>query len=243
MNERLGSTNEILNSCIKIESIKISRQLAIPHQVYFCLNSDILDQIEIEQSHHKLTLSSDKLADLRYYILLNIPLNKTTSSLSYQRSPITFSTNYLFSNKQQPTTVVRSVINLESGKITQQIQQDLWQNRQLLSKIISAHYWLIYQIIEQLPLESSKIDSRLICACSLAVAVTTFATLWYFFPLNYLATVVIALGVFFGWIIWNKSWFNKQLKSWIIHHLIDGCLAKNVRRRKIALRILSFMIH
>lgn len=143
--------NEILNSCIQIKLTRISRQASIPTQVCFCLDAKLLEQIAQNQANQtRLVLSATNLANLRHYALLNLPCSPYST---LAQSCLTFSTVYLVDNEQVSSVLFRSVIDPE-GKISQQIKQELIHNPPLLKQISQAHYWLVGEILAQLPFKS-----------------------------------------------------------------------------------------
>lgn len=255
----INTINTILNSCIQVEEERISRKFKIPRQIHFQFNPVIISKIEqLKESKHKLTLSSTKLTNIRYYALISSPIAEQLSSFFswrlrsvgfvqspnqplFEQSPLTFSTSYVPLANQQTATVVRSVIDLE-GKISQQIQQDLCNNPQLLRRIIDAHYWLILQILAQLPLKTKHQGSRVVWSLWIPIAIVFSIVIWYFLPLNYLLKILITCGVFYVLRVYLKYLIEKQLKAWIIYHLIYGFLGKKVKNRKIGFDILSFII-
>ena len=250
INSAKNSANSAINSCIQIEEARISRRATRPHQVYFCLDSDLLKQIEwVKQNNHKLILSSRNLANLRYYALVNTPLEqiglvhpwRRTKSSSIGRSPLIFTTDYLFTNNQQSLTLFRTVMDLE-GKISQQIHQDLWQNQQLLSRVSQAHYWLILEILAQLPLERKNRYSWLIISCLSLIASMSCLAIYYFLGLSYLLNIAIFIIIILILNISFKKIITRQLKPLIIHHLMAGLLGKNIKLRRIGLQILNFVI-
>ena len=250
INSANSSANSAINSCIQIEEARISRRAIRPHQVYFCLDSDLLKQIEwVKKNNHKLILSSRNLANLRYYALVNSPLEQIglvhpwrwAKLSSLERSPLIFTTDYLFPNSQQPLALFRTVIDLE-GKISQQIHQDLWQNQQLLSRISQAHYWLILEILDRLPLKrKNRYLWLIISSCSLIASMSCLA-IYYFFGLSYLLNVAIYIIIILILNISLKKIITRQLKPLIIHHLITGFGGKSVNVRRIGLQILNFII-
>jgi hypothetical protein len=231
--------NELINSCIQIKLTRISRQVTIPDRVCFCLDAKLLEQITQHHANQtKLVLSAANLANLRYYALLNLPCSPHATLAP---SCLTFSTEYLFDNEQVSTTLFRSVIDLE-GKISQQIKQELIDNSALLNQISQAHYWLIGEILGQLPFKSKAWYYWLLSALMAIAAITTNILLWYLMPFNYLAKLLICLGIF----LFGKSVLSilitQQLRSWIIYHLLDGILSKSVVKRQIGLKVMSFLI-
>ena len=247
---RINIANSAINSCIQIEEARISNRASRPHQVYFCLDSDLIRQIEwVKENNHKLILSPRNLANLRYYALVNSPLEQIGLSYPWrsakffflQRSPLIFTTDYLFPNSHQPLTLFRSVIDLE-GKISQQIHQKLWQNPQLLPRISQVHYWLILEILAQLPLGQKNQYLWLIISCCSLIASMICLGIYYFLGLSYLLNVAIYVSIILIINISLKKVIIKQLKSLIIHHLIDGFWGKSVKVRLVGLQILNFII-
>lgn len=243
--------NDVLNSCIQIEESRISRRITIPRQVDFHLSSEIINSIEqIILNKQILSLSATNLANLRYYTLISssieeaLILNHPKQSIKplfLKQSNLIFSTNYLSSTNQKTSIVVRSVIDLE-GKISQQIQQDLWQNPQLLHKILDAHHWLILQILTQLPLNKSKKHLWLHQSFFLLVIFIISFAIWYLLPLNYFLKIVVICGILYILKICIHYLIQKQLKRWIIHHLIHGFLANKAHKRQIGFNILSYIL-
>ncbi|MGF1589072.1 MAG: hypothetical protein ACFCU7_07485 [Pleurocapsa sp.] len=247
-NQTNAAINRALNSCIQIEEAKISRHAKVGQQIYFYLDSSLLEQIEqIKDTNQRLTLSPVNLANLRHYLLFN-SLAQIDSLHHWRceswligRSPLIFSTNYWYSDRQQPLTLFRSVIDLQ-GKISQQIQQELSQNPQLLARVSQAHYWLILEILAQLPFQSTNQGSRLIFCYYCLATIAICLAVGYFLAINYLLWIVSGLSVF--WLL-NISWRKvivKHLKALIIYHLIDGFLANSVKKRQLGLKMLGLII-
>lgn len=253
----------LFDSCIQIEEIKINRNTSIPYQINFRLNLATLKHLEaIKHNNQKLLLSGAKIANLRFYVLHKVFAQQIANSkfrrLSYlKQSPLTFSTHYASVN-QQPTILLQSAIDLKGqpffpqirrgfsyptfqGKISQQIQRDLYQNPQMLARISQIHYWLISELIAQLPLKSKK-SSCLFLGYSSVVTILFGLISWYLSPFNKLLNLIIVFS-FLG--ILNarfKKTIVESIKSWLIYHLVEGFLAKNVRMRQIGLQLLSWLV-
>ena len=243
------NVNSTLNSCIQVKEVRISRRDSIPEQVCFFLDYNLIEQIEwVQENNHKLILSDSNLANLRYYALLNTPLEeigiylwRSTKLSSLPRSPLTFTTNYLFPHSQQIHTLFRSTIDLE-GKISQQINHDLWQNPQLLSRISQAHYWLISEILTQLPLKRKKSNLWLLISRYFILIGTIILIINYFFSLNYLLNLVISISIILMLNINLKTYIIRQLKPIILYYLIANFLTKNVRFRTMGWQIINFIV-
>ena len=240
--------NELLTSCIQIEEFRTSRRNTIPQQIRFQLNPEILTKIEQARVKKiKLTLSKAKLAEIQYYALLHSPNEYTRANYvrhasefsTIGRSHLTFSTNYLYCLNQQAKTLFRTSIDL-SGAISQQIQQDLWQNQQLLERISQAHYWLIAEILAQLPLKQKPQKSWTLAGFSLFIASLMTTILWCFLTLNILSKLLF----FCLFLIINfslKRFIVKSIKQLIIHNLANHKFGKNVKMRQFSWKILRFI--
>jgi hypothetical protein len=235
--QSLTSSNDLLNSCIQIKSTKISRAAAVPQQVCFHLNEQILEQIKHIQAHQtKLALSPTNLANIRHYALLNL---SPAQQSPFTQSGLTFTTEYSFENYHTSVGLLKSVISLE-GKISQQIQRELVANPPLLHQISQAHYWLIAEILVQLPLKSKVWYFWLVVSCLAIAIILVTILIWYLTPLNFLPKLIVGLSIFLLLISVTNTLITKQLKAWIIYHLLQGILTKSTIGRKIGLNVLSF---
>lgn len=244
----MATTNDLLNSCIRLQETRISRRITVPSQICFCLDARILEDIEwMRQNNREVVLSPTNLANLRCYALLNFleqtPLARSlaTTRISLARSPLTFSTNYQFSDRQSPTTLFRSIIEPE-GKISQQISQQLWENPQLLQRISQAHYWLISEILTQLPFQGDRRAIWLARAGLMLVTVLIVTAIYNFLSLNIWSSIAIALILFLCLkLFWTKLGL-KYFKTWVIYHLLVGLFANSPKKRQIGLSILNLMV-
>jgi hypothetical protein len=228
-----------LNSCIQIKSTKISRTLTIPYQICFRLDAQLLEQISQLQAHQvKLALSGTNLANLRHYALLNLSPQQQSP---FTQSCLSFATEYSESVNQESIGLFRSVINLE-GQISQQIAQELALNPSLLREISQAHYWLVAEILAQLPLTSKAWYSWLLASGFAIATMIINILIWYLISGNYLPKLIISLSIFFLLTSVARTLLTRQLKSWIIYHLLQGIFAKSIMRRKLGLNFLSFLL-
>lgn len=233
--------HRFLSSCIKVKQTRISRQTTIPHQVYFELNSDIIAKIEeIKAEYGSLALKPEQLTDLRYYGLINSGLLDNVDKISSEQYSLVFSSSYLPIDSQIQTTVVRSTINLQ-GQILQEIQQDLWQDPQLSSKVVQAHHWLTAEILRQLPLETKSHTSEVFWALWAISAIASTLVIWYFLLLPFLLKLVINIVSFYFFKVLLKYLIDNQLKKWILSQLTSGCLAHQTSKRQLGFKILSLL--
>jgi hypothetical protein len=258
VSQQLSTINysDFLDSCIQIEEIQINRKTSIPHKINFVIDFTALKYIEkiinsdalgAGVANRQLFLSASKIANLRYYVVLNAlveqrlllnPTGKERLWMFQWHSSLTFSTNYLFSNRQRSKTLFRSAIDL-NGTISQQIQQDLYQNPQLLTRISQVHYWLISQILVQLPLRNRDKYPWFVFGCSSILATLFGLTSYYLLPLNRLFSLTVFLTALLSFNTIFKQALIEQLKRWIIYHLIEGFLAQNATTRQVGVRLLS----
>ena len=247
MKSQQPTGTDIFNSCIQIDRAKISHKLTIPRQIVFRLDPEILSQIEqAKENNYKLTLCPNNLADLRYYILLNYfsaeQLNfndrlHRAKLMSIERSPLIFTSSYLFSHSQSKK-VVRSNINLE-GQICQQIQQDLWQSSQLLPRVINAHHWLILQILSQLPLKVNNSLARLLKGLWLITLFLFSICLWIYLPIYILFKILIISFSVYLFTKCLKKPIKNKFRILILHSLINGFWSNNPKKHQIIWNTIS----
>ncbi len=238
--------SNILNSCIQIDRAKINRKLTIPRQIVFRLDLEILSQIEqAKENNYKFTLSPSNLADLRYYVLLNYlsaeQLNfhegHLSKLISLERSPLIFTSSYLFSHSQSKK-VVRSIINSE-GQISQQVQQDLWQSPQLLPRVINAHHWLILQILSQLPLKVNNSLARLLKSLWLITLFLFSIYLWVYLPIHILFKILIISFSVYLFTKYLQKTIKNKFRIWVLHGLINGFWSNSTKKHQIPWNTIS----
>lgn len=233
-----------LNSCIQIDSAKINRRVSIPYQINFCLNAQLLEEIrQIRANNFRLELSARNIVNLRHYALVNLPLDsicdrRQLESIGY--SSLTFTTQYSASENQPAVTLFRSEIDL-AGKISQQVRKNLYQDSLLLTQISQAHYWLVLEILAQLPLKSTAWYSWPVAACFYIAVAIACAFIWYISPFASIFKVAICLAIVLVSKLVFKTLITKQLKSWVVHHLLKGIFARGFYRQQLGLKLLSFL--
>ena len=233
--------HRFLNSCIKIEEKRVSRQLSIPSQVYFYLDSDIVDRISKARAEQgSLYLEPQQLTNLRYYSLINSPVADRFGEVNSDRLSLVFTSNYLSQNSQKYTTVVRSTISF-SGQIHQEVQQDLWQDFQLSSQVIQAHHWLTAEILRQLPLEKQNYNTLLLWILWLPIAIAFTVIVVLFLPLSGVFKIIVAIILSLVLKELIKRSMNNLIKPWIIRQLISGYLSNKNKKRQLGFKILSLL--
>lgn len=229
------ANNNLINSCINIESKRISRRHNIPENISFNLDRDVLSQIKsLKKSKQKIFLSGDNLAELRYYFLLN---SSPRSGLG-----ITFQSYYY--RQEEKIVIIKSIINL-SGKADQYIRSDALGSQE----IISSHYWLIEQILTQIPLKFKKEKSKsfkillksIILLLSSVIAALVIYLINLFisvaFWANALLLLILAVIIFRQLSLLIK----KYLYSWVLEQLLFGVLASSLIKKKIGLNLLEIL--
>lgn len=214
-----------INSCLRIEQKRISRRCSIPDRISFNLNQEILSQINIlRNQQQKISFSSDNLTELRYYFLLKCSKDS--------RLGITFTTHYQQSNYN--TAIIKSVVYL-SGKT----QQYILDNRELCQAIVEAHYWLIEQILTQIPIKFHK-SILLLWLISLGIVMIFFAPLILIFVPNFFWAKVLLLLAIAVVIFKILQYFrHRYLSSWLLEQLLFGIFSSSTKRRNIGLNLLS----
>jgi hypothetical protein len=222
----------ISSSSIYLDRESVDRRKAIPRSVSFELDSDSLEAMATaSQSERAINLSTETLIDFRYYV--SIESQNSTPAL-------TFLTHYWQNGEK--ITVIRSVIAF-NGKISQQIRRDCLENRQLLFKLIRVHYWLILQMIAQLPFSASKFIKwlpQLILLILNAIAVILIITC---LPATWLVKLLLIAIIIISSHLSGKSLLKLYLKPWILHQLRDGCFANHLRSRQLGLELLKVISH
>ena len=237
--EKVSKRDFEWNSCIQIEEARISRRVTIPHRVYFKLTPKVISQIEnLRDRKQKVELEPETLANLRYYALLNSGLHERQKNI-YHQSSLTFCSCFKSHNSPQ-TTVIRSVINLK-GQISQEIQQDLWQNPQLLFGVIDIHYWLIEEILRQLPLPTHNNTSLAIWVCWIPLAIALTILLWFLIPLSFLFKITIIIVSLLLLKIYLNCLIRKKIRFWLLKQLSNGIFSQKNSYRKIGFSLLTFV--
>ncbi len=149
---------------------------------------------------------------------------------------LTFLTHYWQDGEK--ITVIRSVISL-NGKISQQIRRDCLENPQLLPKLIRVHYWLILQMIAQLPFSASKFINWLPQLILVIFNTIAAAAIISYLPSTWLIKLLSIAIIFISSNLSLKSLLKLYIKPWILRQLIDGCFADSVRSRQLGLELLK----
>ena len=227
------SVHNLINSCVRIEQKRISRQRTIPVTINFDLNQEILSQIaQLRNNQQIILFSENNLANLRYYFLLNSWENLGLG--------ITFQTYY--DQELEKIAIIKSVIYL-SGRVEQYIRSDAISHGQgvytIASKeIIDAHYWLIRQIFNQIPLKYKKGNSIVLWLLLGLITIIVACLVFLFLPSALwfkILFIIFFVGITFKLL---QYFLRKYLSSWILHQLLFGIFSASVNRKKIGFNLL-----
>ncbi len=228
------SVHNLINSCIRIEQKRISRQRTIPVNINFDLNQEILSKIaSLRDNQQKILFSGDNLVNLRYCFLLNSSENLGLG--------ITFQTYY--DQDPEKIAIIKSVIYL-SGKVEQYIRNDAISHGRgvytIASKeIIDAHYWLIRQIFNQIPLTYKKGKSIILWLLLGLITIIVACFVFLLLPTAFWFKVLFL--IFFVGITFKilQQFLRRYLPSWVLHQLLFGIFSASVNRKKIGFNLLT----
>lgn len=223
-------TLNLIDSLISIKKKQITSKIAIPTRIDFNLTESSLEQISDQrQSFKRLQLSSELLADLRYYSLLQ--------NFASSENSLTFTTYYV--QQQQKIAVIKTVISLQ-GKISQQLCRSFLKNPQLLKNLVINHYWLIEQICDRHPLKYSHKSFLLPWVLSLIISFIIAPFIFYFISLSLPIELIILIVTFLllYWII--KFILKKYLTYFIWQQLLFGFLSNTTARRRLGIMLLRY---
>lgn len=183
---------DLLGSFIQIESLDRRIENSFD-RVCFYLDPEIINRIRATQTQRNyLTISPSLLTSFRYYVLRDVR--------ECLQSGLIFYTYYC------SLPVIKTTIFL-NGEVINQIRYDCLKSPELIERILNIHYWVIEQMLRQLPLPKHL-------------------NLLYFLAL--ISVGVIAIGIFVATI--NSSWA-------IIYALIAIVVMAIVYQKKIFLEI------
>ena len=151
-----------------------------------------------------------------------------------------FSSNYLSNDSQVQTTVVRSTIDLK-GQISQEIQQDLWQNPQLSLKVIQAHHWLTAEILRQLPLENKRQTSLIFWILWGINAIAFSWGIWIFLPTFFWLKIIVNIVVWYLLKVSLRHLIKHKFRTWILSQLASGWLSNKTSKRQLGFELLSLL--
>ena len=224
-------TFNLSDTFISYKEEQITLKIKAISQISFNLNSQDLEQIiDYKKDRNRLHLSSKLLTELRYTVLLQ--------SYNNLQFPLSFTTCYV--QQQQKVAVIKSVVDLQ-GKITQYLCRSFLDRPYLLNDLAIAHYWLIEQICDRLPLEYHHKGSLFTTILSLVIVLILAPLLLYFISVNWIIKLLLLVAMFcFLKIIFDFA-FKKYLASFIFKQLTFGLLSKNISGKNLGFKLLSYL--
>ncbi|HEY9649065.1 MAG TPA: hypothetical protein V6C95_00270, partial [Coleofasciculaceae cyanobacterium] len=168
---------------------------------------------------------------LRYYALTN-----GENSL---QSGLTFCTYYLRQGSQE--ALMRSVISID-GDIIHQIKNDCLERPDFCSTFVSAHFWLIDQLLGQLRVRASMKLNQLSWGLSVVIVVVTIIP--YIQQLIQTNPWMLLMPVVMSWLL--QVVLKRLLRSflpilsrWILRRVLAGLLSRQSWKKTISRGILA----
>lgn len=226
-----------LEGCIQIEQERITRSRVLLDGIRFNLNKDILHRInQAQESGYRLDIAPKLLADWRYYALIDTE-NRWQSGL-------TFSTYYRVGESN--LVLMRSMIGLD-GEIIQQIRSDCLERPKFCRQIAAAHYWLIEQLLSQLPLgRLAKLNQLLKVICWLVALLMLVIMVIAFIPLflenPWLVLIALAIAGLLQLGLQRLVWlFFPAIRRWVWRQILSGLLSPKPSSKKMAKGMLAWL--
>jgi hypothetical protein len=220
----------MISECIEIKQTRLTRRFIVPQSINFHLNKAYLHKIDLAQlNKQKLFLTSTLLADLRYYALL--------AQHNCLQSGLIFRTYY--QEQEQEIAILESVISLD-GKIIQKIRGDYLSSFSLLQNLTSAHYWLITEMLQQLPLMSKNNFKWLSWGLALPITILIGYFLFFLFDITFSIHFLMLIIVFLLLKKQLKFYLFYYLYNIVLHQLLFGIFAEKSNKRKIGFALLKF---
>lgn len=224
-----------LEPYITIDTERITRKRIVFHSIRFNLDKDILKKIQqAQKTGCRLYISRKLLADLRYYVLID--------GENRLQSGLTFYTYYLRNDSEE--ALMRSVISID-GDIFHQIKSDCLERPNFCRQLVSAHYWLIDQLLSQLRLGILLRFKLLSWGLSLlitgAIVIPNIQQLMALNPWLVLVPVVMVLllqRILQPLLIL----FLPILGRWALRKLLSGLRSRKLLEKKIAKGILGWLV-
>ena len=218
------------DSLISVRKKRIASDRDIPTQVCFELtNSDLKTFKEQKNRSLKLNLSSELLADLRYYGLLQNPRSL--------ESQLIFTTYYV--SQQKKIAVIKTIICLR-GKISQQISRHFLDRPQLLQELVTNHYWLIDQISDRFFFHYKSKSAFLTWMLPFVIVLIVAPFLLYLFTINWLIKLILLAIIWFLSYLTINFVIKRYLASFTLRQLLFGFFSKNTARRHLGFMLLRY---
>lgn len=224
-----------LEPYITIEKERITRKRVVFHSIRFNLDKDILKTIQqAQETGRRLYLSRKLLSDLRYYVLID--------GENLLQSGLTFYTYYQRGGFNE--ALMRSVISTD-GDIFHQIKSDCLERPNFCRQLVSAHYWLIDQLLHQLRLGTFFRLNLLSWGLSLLITgVTLIPYIQQLIEVNpWLLLAPVVMVLLLQRILQPLLLlFLPILGRWALRKLLSGLLSRKPLEKKIAKGILGWLV-
>lgn len=221
-----------LEQYIHIDKERITRRRILFHGIRFHLDKDILKKIQQAQElGDSLQISRELLADLRYYAL--------TNGENCLQSGLTFCTYYLRDGSQD--ALMRSVISID-GDIIHQIKNDCLESPDFCFTLVSAHYWLIDQLLGQLRMRAFLKLNQLSWGLSVVIVVLTIIPyIQQFIQTNPWTLLVPVVMSWLFQVVLKRLLrsFLPIMSRWILRRVLSGLLSPQPLQKRIARGILA----
>ncbi|HAA27894.1 MAG TPA: hypothetical protein DCE56_09830 [Cyanobacteria bacterium UBA8553] len=220
---------------ITIETERISRNQRVFHSIRFNLDKDIIKKIQqAKETGCHLYISRKLLADLRYYVLID--------GENRLQSGLTFYTYYLGNDSEE--ALMRSVISTD-GDIFHQIRSDCLEHPNFCHRLVSAHYWLIAQLLNQLRL-GILLRFKLL-SWGLSLLITGVIVIPFIEQLMRINPWLLLVPV--GMVLLLQRLmqpllilFLPILRRWALRKLLSSLLSRKLLEKKIAKGILEWLV-
>jgi hypothetical protein len=220
-----------LEPYIQLEQEKIGKTRSLFYGIRFNLDNNSLAEIQSAQATNQtIYIPRQLLADLRYHTLF--------SQDNGIRSGLTFCTYYHQGVLEE--AVMRSLLSLD-GDIIHQIKSDCLERPQFCQKMVSAHYWLIDQLLQQLRLRIVFWLEGI--SWGLSVLTVVLAAIPYIQPLL-LNPITLLIPVLASWLL--RLVLKPLLllllpfmRRWTVRQMLLGLLSHQSLRHRIAKGILA----
>ena len=224
-----------LEPYIQFEQERVSRYRVEYYSIRFNLDKDILKKIQqAQETGCHLYISRKLLADLRYYVLID--------GENRLQSGLTFYTYYLPNDSKE--ALMRSVISTD-GDIFHQIRSDCLEHPNFCHRLVSAHHWLIDQLLSQLRLGILLRLNWL--SWSLSLLITGVIVILYIQQLMAVNLWLLLAPVVMVLLLQRilqplLILFLPILRRWALRKLLSGLLSRKLLKKKIAKGILEWLV-
>lgn len=227
-----------LDSCLQIVEEKINPQTSIIQGITFHLDQkNLIKILNAKDQDLSLKISENLLNRIRYYCLID-------QYQSYNlQSNLNFITYFEQINHHKP--ILKTSIGLE-GNITNQICDRCLENSDLILSLITAHSWLIEEILQEIkfqfkPIKIKKIIQKIAWIIAFVMIVISIIFNLQHFQNNILLWIA-PIMVFFllQWAIQKLLWLNLGIiRRWLLKQMFYGWFSHQQKQQNQTLNILN----